>query len=380
MPLEASAVNGDKGDLVNRAHFAFWIGMVRDLIIVLLCGGPPCNTWSAARHNERARAHHPQRPRPSRAVSQPWDLNCLTSQERENLDEGNLLLHAQALLMWQCHHTGTPAPRVHPAIPWWLGDDVGNTWKLLGEQLLYVSGPNHGTTFTQCLLGAKFMKPTDFELVKFVEVKEAIELLPGRGRCSNMMGSNLCHQIHESLEGTDEFGSWITSPFKQYPPEMTMPMARAAVASWHTLNLGIATVFEDAFIHSAAAFFVPSDPYNEEQQSGRYGPRLADRNTERVQCTQCNTSKSRLHLHLRSMPTLQAGKSFLAFVHFTTPYVTFTRIVDLRHQLLCACLPFAWPSIRFYLSSSVHMFFPCRVGVVVLFPLLHYHPWAPSRT
>jgi len=125
--LSIDIVNGDRADVSPEDNIAFWRSLIVQGLVILLIGGHPCNSWSAARHNQEAVRHSEngrERPRPIRLADVPWGIDTPTSYERRNLDEGNLLLRAQALLMWECFHMGVPAMREHPADPWWLPSTV----------------------------------------------------------------------------------------------------------------------------------------------------------------------------------------------------------------------------------------------------------------
>ena len=124
--LSIDIVNGDMGDLANPEHLAFWQHLILSKLVVLVFGGPPCNTWSTARFNSEVINHYPDlehKPRPVRSAALPWGLECLTPSERKNVDCDNLLLRAQGTLMWACHFAGVPAVREHPADPWWLSPE-----------------------------------------------------------------------------------------------------------------------------------------------------------------------------------------------------------------------------------------------------------------
>eukprot|EP00973_Karenia_brevis_P008069 1093457-Karenia_brevis.AAC.1 len=47
--LSVDIVNGDRGDLTNSSHLAFWVALMAQDFVVGASGGPPCETWSAAR-------------------------------------------------------------------------------------------------------------------------------------------------------------------------------------------------------------------------------------------------------------------------------------------------------------------------------------------
>merc|ERR1711963_333143 len=106
-------------------------------------------------------------------------------------------------------------------------------------------------------------------------------------------------EVHVVLQGTDEMGYFVTSPFKQYPTGFNQSIAFSAVACWDRLGF-LAAVDEDAYEHSASSFFVPLDPFCEQQTLGAYGSDLAvrDAGTKTLRAAPLKLTK-----FLSSMPT-----------------------------------------------------------------------------
>ncbi|CAK0899702.1 unnamed protein product [Prorocentrum cordatum] len=68
------------GDLSVEGTIEHWLKLVREFSVVGLLGGPPCETWSAARFNSLANGRGP---RPVRSRELPWGIECLTSKMGE---------------------------------------------------------------------------------------------------------------------------------------------------------------------------------------------------------------------------------------------------------------------------------------------------------
>ena len=91
--LSIDIVNGERADLSCEDNIAFWRSLILQGTIILLIGGPPCNSWSAARWNaEAVCCGLYDRPRPIRTAQQPWGIDCLSPSERKNVDAGNLAI------------------------------------------------------------------------------------------------------------------------------------------------------------------------------------------------------------------------------------------------------------------------------------------------
>ena len=91
-----------------------------------------------------------------------------------------------------------------------------------------------------------------------------------------------CGKSHVSLSGTDGFGDWVTSPYKQYPANFSRFICRATLSAWTRLGVNLLTDWEDAGSHPATSFYVPLDPYCNEQVLGAYGADLAWSKTSKV--------------------------------------------------------------------------------------------------
>ena len=63
-----------RGDLTNAETLQFWTTLVKASYVVGIVGGPPCETWSAAREG-------PPGPPPLRSPTRLWGLGDLTKTE-----------------------------------------------------------------------------------------------------------------------------------------------------------------------------------------------------------------------------------------------------------------------------------------------------------
>ena len=79
----------DKGDLTNETTFKMLLDLLRLGRILGLQAGPPCETWSCARH--QAVADGGKAPRPLRSANKLWGEEGLTKREQWQVEIGNLL-------------------------------------------------------------------------------------------------------------------------------------------------------------------------------------------------------------------------------------------------------------------------------------------------
>ena len=110
------------GDLTNTETMSFWIHCCQSRKVLGILGGPPCETWCAARFQplEDGTAG----PRPLRSLDRPWGIHSLSKKERRQIELANALLRTQILFMHLGHLLNIavimerPAPATwHPQAP-----------------------------------------------------------------------------------------------------------------------------------------------------------------------------------------------------------------------------------------------------------------------
>ena len=218
-------INGDRGDLSKWENILFWMDLVAQGLVVLVVGGPPCETWSAAKDP------------PVRSATQLWGLDRLSPYSRRQVDVGNTFLRGQHLIMWSCNFHDVPALKEHPAHPVWKGPDAPSSWLLPEEQVLYSQPGNTTVTFNTCLLGAPYTKPTTFGAVKFPEIVLLLQQLPNHGVCIKLPdGCNVCGKTHVALKGRAADGHFLTAEAKQYTKDLCNLIARAAILAWARMS------------------------------------------------------------------------------------------------------------------------------------------------
>ena len=238
-------------------------------------GGPPCETWTAARFLEMLGIKHV--PRPIRSSVQSWGLDRLTASEQRFIQLGNVFLRAMTKFMHAACLCNASALMEHPAKPECIPESkLPPSSELLPDLKCLVDKPGVQLyKFHQCMVGAKSRKPISCHFVNMPEV--AAEFLKQQNGCLCILGNRnipraqkLAHK-HEALTGLDANRCFKTAPSKQYPPRRCECMA-AGVVNRISKVLHNGEVDWDLFMQSPAApFFMPLDPYLDAHAWGQYG-------------------------------------------------------------------------------------------------------------
>ena len=96
----------DKGDLTNDATFKLLLDLLRGGKILAIQAGPPCETWSCARHQPVDDGRHA--PRPLRSSQYLWGVPELTLREQLQVEVGNQWLgpwFSWSVCWWSTRHS-----------------------------------------------------------------------------------------------------------------------------------------------------------------------------------------------------------------------------------------------------------------------------------
>jgi len=253
--------NPIKGNLADMKILRLWGHHVLSGKGLVSFGGPPCNTFSAARYLPVPEGK--KGPRPIRSEQSLWGLPNVSASERLQLDLSNALLRAELYFLHLASISGTAAAMEHPDIPKWI-EGAPSSWKLEEFKYLDTLDCSDHVVVDQCMLGADARKATRFYLINFVEFRQQIEAVPNCARCNHKFK-------HVPLRGKDKDRSWNTAPAKQYQPPLCGVMARAAhasVAKW----IEPGPVDWEAFSESEESqFYMPLDPFCSWQEWGAFG-------------------------------------------------------------------------------------------------------------
>lgn len=193
----------------------------RLLAIVL---GPPCETWSSARHEllYDAQGIPKPGPRPLRSATRPWGINGLTAREYRQLRMGMRLLMRGLLLSLMTVLSGGSAILEHPAKP--KMPDRASIWRTAVVNLLLQSGLFRSFTFAQWRYGGVGVKPTTL-------LYGNVDNLPGTMKA---MEDPSAQRAVTTLVGKSDDGTFRTGRAKEYPTKMNAALASCLAEKWIT--------------------------------------------------------------------------------------------------------------------------------------------------
>eukprot|EP00438_Fugacium_kawagutii_P015878 Skav206402 [mRNA] locus=scaffold2210:48295:63478:+ [translate_table: standard] len=219
-----------------------WKGLLqlaRDGIIHGLLLGPPCETWSSARHEDIP--GKPFGPRPLRHADAPWGLLQLTVRELRQCRTGALLLLRGLWIATIVALRGGGVILEHPAEPRQV--DRPSIWRLgIMQQLLSLSDVFSLVTVEQWKLGAAGVKPTTF-LCANVDLQGPVEV------CS------LRHTLRpqQALIGLHQ-GGFRTSSAKAYPTRLCQALALAlSTVKPCTRSMALSPTYRELLVEFASA-------------------------------------------------------------------------------------------------------------------------------
>ena len=199
-------------DLLCGQTVNFWKTQIRQGWIVGVGGGPPCETFTAARLQEGG-------PPPLRAYDHPWGLPSMTKRQWLQVGTGTALVFTMIELIIEAAVCGRAAFMEHPSFPVWATRRNPPSiwmWRILAwlQRLSCVQL----TTFDQCVHGCQAKKPTTILTARLPHFQRLIRQRGHQGRCNHPGG-------HERLIGTDEHGVFKTQKAKIYPALLNFDLA-----------------------------------------------------------------------------------------------------------------------------------------------------------
>ena len=211
-------------DLATHKSLQWWKERAKSGQLVSIGGGPPCETYTAARQNDGLG------PRPVRSATEPLGLPGLTWKEWQQIHIGDRLLRFILEMLLLMSILGYSGFIEHPQFPTWeTNRSLTSIWCLkairLMKRLMCVSL----VSFDQCVCGAAGRKPTTLLLVRLPTVRQRLLQLGNSGRCHHHAGA------HQALIGKQEDGSFQTAKAKIYPALMNEIIGRAM----HDFALGL---------------------------------------------------------------------------------------------------------------------------------------------
>lgn len=207
----------EQGDLAGAHSADWWAARILSGAICGLGGGPPCETWSAARLQ-------PDGPRPLRSYDEPYGLPALSDKEWRQVDTGTRLVLFIVQMLALCAKVGACGFAEHPAFPVWAwAMRPCSIWATTPLRWLRRLQAIQILTFDQCCVGCAARKPTTMALLRLGSFAREVQKLGAAGRCNHPFGQ------HPRLQGRDDAGGFKTSIAKVYPPQLNAMLADAII-------------------------------------------------------------------------------------------------------------------------------------------------------
>ena len=227
-----TAVSETEGNLDRGSNWDMLCELLSAAIVAFGLSGPPCETYSAARHLPPPSDELYKWPRPLRHPDQLWGMGQLRCREVRQLTMGSrLLLHSIWMETWVNLGGGAtlmehPTDRADHGIP--------SAWRASAMQglLRYLPQYRHNR-IEQWQFGSPGIKPTNIRTIGCVRPWEALN------------NHKLPHvtRPETKLAGLNESGEWKTAIAKEYPPQLSRALASIVQTTvQHKLTTGQYTV------------------------------------------------------------------------------------------------------------------------------------------
>ena len=199
------------GDISKEATRNYWVNHILEGHVIGFLAGPPCNTWSRARHHVLADATGP---RVVRTTDAPWGKDSLRLSELQQVSLGTLLLgfafQCIVALALRCgvgfiEHPRDPEQCEYVSI--WRLPVLRAILELPNIRLLHLA---------QGLFGSPSAKPTTLLVLGMHSLEAELH--------AHRVTTELPHGMSV---GKDARGQFKTAPLKEYPPAMCKGIASA---------------------------------------------------------------------------------------------------------------------------------------------------------
>ena len=207
----------ERGDLASSSSLTWWLNRIRSGLILGAGGGPPCESFSAARLLEDG-------PPPVRSGTWPEGIPNISQRAWRQVLVGSRLMRfiqEVVLLLALC---GGCAFIEHPQYPTWARHlDPASVWTGLPMRLLKTLDAIGITSFEQCIFGCPAKTPTTILHLRLRKLRSLILTTGHMGRCPHLAS------MHEALAGRDRSGCFKTSRGKIYPPGLNQALSASIV-------------------------------------------------------------------------------------------------------------------------------------------------------
>ena len=202
-----TAVGGDKCDLLQGEGLASLKRFIALGLATASVSGPPCETWSAARHLPPPAGCKRRWPRPLRSAAEPWGLAALSHRELSQLSTGSALMTSNVSIEVEIVLNDGASIMEHPAPH--SNPDYASVWRTALQRLTCGGAPGFQLLeVEQWRFGAQAVKPTTLRLMGLPPSAEILHdsALPGVTRPTATLAG---------LDGST--GLFNTAKAKEYP-------------------------------------------------------------------------------------------------------------------------------------------------------------------
>ena len=203
------------GNLATDTATSWWLNRVRAGQILGAGGGPPCETFTAARFLGDG-------PRPLRNGAHPDGLPALTAREGQQLRIGSRLVFFIFDILLELAIFGGCGFVEHPQWPVWaVKHDPASIWGSAQAKLCRTLQCFSAVSFDQCIVGSPAKKPTTLLLLRLDSFRHDMLRKGKGGRCNHHPAA------HEALQGRNQQGEFRTAVGKIYPIGLNQALGRA---------------------------------------------------------------------------------------------------------------------------------------------------------
>ena len=212
-----TAIHDRCGNLASGKNYELLWQLASQGLFALCISGPPCETWSAARHLLLEGAKFA--PRPLRSAERPWGLDGRSLRELLQLTTGSELMVNHLQLETAVVLNGGGALMEHPAPP--RPEEYASIWRVqLHSNVSMEMRHSKQIVIEQWRYGAVGVKPTTIRSLNLSERVGAILhqcTVEGLTRPQNL------------LMGLDEAQCFKTAAAKEYPSGLCLALVRASL-------------------------------------------------------------------------------------------------------------------------------------------------------
>ena len=205
-----TAVCGELCDLLREPGLRALHNIVEAGLVAGTLSGPPCETWSAARHLQPPDGCTARWPRPLRSEAQPWGLEFLTYKEVQQLSVGSALMLSNIEIEIKVVLRDGAALQEHPAPH--DQEEYASVWRTALQRVLCRAAPHSKQIrIQQWKYGSAAVKPTIIRAMG----------LPYAAQSLHRQADPLRVRPEKLLQGVDEAtGLFRTAQAKEYPSEL----------------------------------------------------------------------------------------------------------------------------------------------------------------